>query len=402
MKTLVILNITAVINLLIFSSCRNSQPNEKSADRDVVSVSDSDNAKSNSVELTEEQARTAHIMTGALVHKKMSQKITANGTLALQPDHFATVTTAADGYVDRIYFQEGDIVKKGKILATLRHPHYVQLQQDFLEAGAKFEYLQKELNRQKTLSEANVSAQKQYQQTQADYETARARYLAAMEQLKFSGISPDSVKAGIITDTINLKAPISGNISQINIHKGELLSPQQTAFEIVDNSYLLAHLQIFEKDINNIHTGESFIFTIPAFGDSVNYRGIITGSDRVLDQESKTMEVIGTVENNPVLMTGLYIEARINMSEKVVYALPEEAVARGQNEEFIFVYNSRPAESSYDSIRLYNKIKVTTGLKDGGFIQIVTPDSLMNNKNIVLSGTYYLNAEMNKGEGDED
>lgn len=48
------------------------------------------------------------------------------------------------------------------------------------------------------------------------------------------------------------------------------------------------------------------------------------------------------------------------------------------------------------------KIRIETGMTGNGFLQVLSPEPLLNNKDIVLSGAFFLKAEMNKGEGDED
>ena len=382
-----------------FYSC-SQQSNNKNDDQDKDPKNAS--ASPDRVELSAEQFQNAGITLGKLVKKQMKKEISVNGTLRLLPNYMASVSPFATGYVEKINCQEGSYVQKGSGLASLKHPDLIQLQQDFLEADVRFNYLNKELERQKTLSEANVSAQKQYQQTKADYDAARAQYFAAREKLKFLGISPDSVQAGQIQNTIYLKAPISGTVSQINIHKGELIDPQKVAFEITDDSQLYARLTVFEKDINQINSGEKFDFSVPSFNDSLTYRGTITGIDRVLNPDTKSMEVTGKINSAKELVPGLYIEAHVYSPQKEVYTLPQDAVVRDQNAEYIFIYQGKDIENSGEESFVFKKVRVNTGIKNNGVIEVLSPDSLSNNKNLVLSGAFFLKAEMNKGEGDED
>ena len=382
-----------------FYSCR-QQPDNK--DRDQEEASENAEPNPDKVELSAEQVENAGITMGQLVKKQMQKEISVNGTLRLLPNYQASVSPFAAGYVGKINYQEGSHVEKGAVLASLKHPDYIQLQQDFLEASGRFDYLKKELDRQKILSEANVSAQKQYQQTQSEYEAARANYFASKEKLKFLGIYPEEVKAGHIQNTIYLRATISGTISQINIHRGELIDPQKVAFEITDGSRLYARLMVFEKDINQIHKDETFVFSVPAFGDSSTYHGKITGIDRVLDPETKTMQATGKIEDSGELVPGQYIEAHVQSHREEVFALPEGAVVQDQNAEYVFVYQGKQKEKSGEESSLFRKIRVITGIMQDGFIQVSNPDPLMNSRNIVLSGAFFLKAEMDKGEGDQD
>lgn len=394
--------ITLLSGIVIIFSIYSCNRRSGNIDSDESELSGSETVNTDTVELTNEQVKTAGIELGGLIEMKMGKEITTNGTIELQPNYKASINPPAFGFVSRINFMEGDHVKKGAILAILRHPDYIQMQQDFLDANGRYNYLKNELDRQKTLSEANVSALKLYQQTKADFEAARAKYTFLKEQLNFLGIDPELVLSGQIQNRISLYSPIDGNISQLKIHIGELISPSQIAFEIIDTSHILARLRVFEKDINNIHEGEKFVFSVPAFGDSIQYEGRVYTIDRMLDPETKTMDIIGSVKADSRLIPGLYIEAVIHSKESLVYALPDDAIVRDENKEFIFINNNSNQISGEGSIQAFIKIKVLTGASSGGFTQILNPDALMDHKNLVISGTYYLKAKMNVGEQEMD
>lgn len=390
-----------ILLFLLIVAC--NQQKNKSADSTSDSTgADSTAVKSDQVELSEEQMKTAEIKLGALIKKQMGTEISVNGSTELKPNYFASVSPPANGYVYQINVQEGDQVNKGAVLAILEHPDYIQLQQDFLEASGQYDYLKKELERQKILSDANVSAKKNYQQTQSDYEMARAKYFATRERLKFIGIQPESVEAGNIQSRVSLRAPIKGIVSQINANKGELVNMQQSLFKIIDNSHLFVKLSVFEKNINQIKQGEEFTFTVPSFESPKKYKGVITGISRTMDQQSKMMEATGSINEYMELVPGLYLEAKIQGEEIAVFALPNDAIVKDKSEEFIFVSQGTQTESTGEKTIAFKKIKVVTGIKEDGFTQITNIVSFKDSQGIVISGAYYLKSELNKGEGDDD
>ena len=397
----IIQHITGIILLLMVASC-NQQTGKSTGPKPGTVSQDSVQVQKDKVELTQEQLKTAEITMGSLVKRKMGSEISVNGSTELKPNYFASVSPPANGYVYRVDVQEGDEVTKGAVLAILEHPDYIQLQQDFLEASGKFDYLKKELERQKTLSEANVSAKKNYQQTQSDYEMARAQYFASRERLQFLGISPNNVQAGNIQHRITLRAPIGGVVSRINYHKGELVNPQKTLFELIDTRHLFIKLKIFEKSINQIKKGENFTFSVPAFNKPTTYSGTITGISRSMDPQSKMMEATGTIAENSELVPGLYIEAKVQAPETETMALPDTAIVRDKDAEYLFIAQGTQVETSGEKTTAFKKVKVLTGVKEDGFTEITNADDLGDTDKIVLSGAYYLKAELNKGEGDDD
>ncbi|MGD9556896.1 MAG: hypothetical protein AB7V25_07760 [Mangrovibacterium sp.] len=73
-----------------------------------------------------------------------------------------------------------------------------------------------------------------------------------------------------------------------------------------------------------------------------------------------------------------------------------------RNAANIFIYTGKQKEASGDESAVFKKIRIKTGMTGNGFLQVLSPEPLLNNKDIVLSGAFFLKAEMNKGEGDED
>lgn len=392
-------NMITIVGILLVCAC-NRQTGESSEPSHTSE--DPTNPPSNEVELTNEQLATAEIVIGSLEKRPMGSEISVNGNTELKPNYFASVSPPANGYVAQIKVQEGDEVRKGAILAILEHPDYIRLQQEFLEASGKFAYLKKELERQKTLSEANVSAKKNLQQTESDYEMARAQYFAARERLQFIGINPNKVEAGNIQRRIPITAPISGTISQITSHKGALADPQKALFELIDNSHLFVKLKVFEKNINQVKKGEAFTFTVPAFEKETVYSGKISGISRSMDRESKMMEATGTIEDNKGLVAGLYIEAKIQGPEVETWALPDASIIRNKGAQYVFIRQGTQVEASGEKTTLFRKVKVVTGIKENGYTEIINNDKLGDTGQIVTQGAYYLKAELNKGEVDDD
>ncbi len=58
---------------------------------------------------------------------------------------------------------EGEKVNQGDVLVSLKHPNFIQIQQEYLQAHSQYSFLLKELERQQILSNSNVTAEKKLQ-----------------------------------------------------------------------------------------------------------------------------------------------------------------------------------------------------------------------------------------------
>lgn len=68
-----------------------------------------------------------------------------NGVIMLPPEKHATVTLMMDGTIQDIHLFPGEYVKKGKVIATLKNPDFIRLQQEYLDASAQVEYLERSM-----------------------------------------------------------------------------------------------------------------------------------------------------------------------------------------------------------------------------------------------------------------
>src|SRR5680860_1115024 len=152
------------IFLLGIAACNNS--NEQTANKE--SVTSEQEVPVNQVDLSRAQIKNAQIKIGHLRQETLAELVNANGLIQLPPNDRASINAPYESFIDKIYFMEGQKVKRGDILVALQHPNFIQFQQEYQQVYSQFEYLQKELERQKILRDSLVTAEKKYQQTLSD------------------------------------------------------------------------------------------------------------------------------------------------------------------------------------------------------------------------------------------
>lgn len=354
---------------------------------------------SDEVHLSLEQIQAIGLQTGPLQYIKTGGFIKANGVLDLPPDEYAAVTAPAAGYVKRTQgeYLIGSYVRRGTVLATLEHPDYIQMQQDYLEVLARLNYQQQEIERQRTLNEAEAGALKAYQSAEAEYKVLQARREGLRQKLRYLGLSVDQIEQGKILPTIALRAPISGYITALNIHRGKYIVPEHPVYEIVNNEHVHLELDVFEKDIARVRKGQRISFTVPSLGGEI-FKGHVKLVGKSFDMENKTVRVHGHIEGkHPEFIRGLYLEAKIWTDEETVAALPEEAIVQEEGMYYIFV----KMEATGNEVA-FAKVPVRIGARDGKMVAITPLEALPENAEIVTGGTFYLYASQNKGEHDHN
>ena len=248
---------------------------------------------------------------GALQTHSFADRIKANGYLDVPPQNRANVSAYMEGYIHQVNLLVGDQVKKGQLLVRLINPAYLQLQQDYLDTKEQLAFLKADYERQQTLSSERIAAQKTFLKAQSDYKSAAARLQGMKKRLELLNINPTRVAAGDFTSTVNLYAPITGNITAIHISLGSFVSPSDVMLEIVNRDHEHLELAVFEQDVLAIQEGQSVEFRVPNSGQAT-YRAEVHRVGQSVDPEKRTITVHADVlEDNPRLVTGMYVEAQI-------------------------------------------------------------------------------------------
>ncbi|MCC9135394.1 efflux RND transporter periplasmic adaptor subunit [Pontibacter silvestris] len=346
------------------------------------------------VQFSQEQQEVSEIEVGPLQERELSTRIQANGQLSLPPQGRASVSPLIGGMVRSITIVEGDFVQKGKVLATIENPELIKLQQDYLTTRNQLAFAEQDFERQKTLSDEQVGARKKFEQAHTDLQVQQAKLKALATQLQTFGISPKRVEAGNITSTINLIAPISGYVQEIEANIGTFAEPNKPILQLVDDHHLHLDLNVFEKDFHKLEKGQKVIFTLPnVASDEIEAEVFAVGKS--FEGESRVVPVHAEIKNNTHkgLLPGMFINANILTGKHAVPSLPEEAVVLYQSKPHIFL------KAGSTTFRM---LPVETGVTENGYTEVSLIESLPANSTVVQRGAYFILAEKMKAEVSED
>jgi cobalt-zinc-cadmium efflux system membrane fusion protein len=262
------------------------------------------------------------------------------------------------------------------------------LQQDYLITKSKLAYAEQEYQRQKELNLNKASSDKVLQQTEAEYKTLRISLNALAEKLRLININPAKLGEDNLSRQINIYSPIDGYVSKVNINIGKYVNPTDVLFELIDPSDIHLNLKVFEKDINKLAIGQKLVAYTNNNPDKKYHCDIILIS-KDFDAD-KTAEVhCHFDEYDKSLLSGMYMNAEIEIKNHEAYTLPEDAIVNFEGKDYVFVANNK---------QVFNIQEVQLGVKENGYVEIKNAVSLTR-KNIVNKGAYTLLMEMkNKAE----
>jgi cobalt-zinc-cadmium efflux system membrane fusion protein len=404
-----------IIGLVLYFSLRPTDKDVLATDKKETAHTEEkepDNIKE--VELNEAQFTGSKIEMGSFSQKNLSDVINANGYTELPPQNQADVSVYSTGIVKSIAVIEGQHVIKGQTIATIESPEFSRMQEAYLTSKSNLEYLKLEFERQKILSDEEVNSKKVFQQTKSNYEIEKAKFNSLQKQLATFNINTN----GPTISTVQIKAPISGYVTEVNIRIGSSVESGKPLLGIVDNSQLHVDLLVYEKDLFKVKPGQDVRFVLTN-QDNSEITGKIFSVGKSFENETKSVAVHADIDNQKQkLIPGMYVNALINIGEKLVDALPLEAIVKADGREFIFVLeeghtevavhdekgghdhaDSDKHEESKKKMYHFQRIEVKTGTTQLVYFEVKLLQKINDNAKIVLKGAYYIQSHLLKGEG---
>jgi cobalt-zinc-cadmium efflux system membrane fusion protein len=373
-------NIISIISFsVLLFSCGNETKTEQT---------NAEQAQENIVTLTQEQYKNAGIETRKLSNKNISSLLKVNGKIDVPPQSMVSVSVPLGGYLKSTKLLAGMHLNKGEVLAVMEDAQYIQLQQDYLTAIAQFALTESEYNRQKELNQSKATSDKLFEQAKANYQTQNVLIKSLEQKLLLIGLNPDKITANNISKSINIYSPITGFVSAVNVNIGKYVTASDVLFELVNPSDIHLSLSVFEKDINKLSIGQKLLAYTNTNPNKKYACEIILISKNLTTQGSAEVHC-HFEQYDKSLLPGMFMNAEIELSGNNANALPDEAIVRFENKQYVFISKGN---------NQFEMQQVQTGNTENGFTEIIIPDNLTN-QTFVTKGAYNLLMTMkNKSE----
>ncbi len=338
-----------------------------------------DSLSANVITLTPSQYTASEIALGKMERKRVAKRITVNGKLDVPPQNLVIISAPLGGFVKSTDLLQGMKVNKGDVLAVLENQDYIQLQQDYLDNASKLEFLQVEYDRQQELAKENVNAQKALQQSKSQYESMKAMVSGLEAKLEMITISPAALKNGKIKSTIQLRSPINGFITVVNVSIGQFVTPTEVMFKIVNLEHMHAELQVYEKDINKIAIGQQVTFQLA--NDTTTHKATVHLVGKEISPERTVRIHCHLEKEDKSLLPGMFVTATIETASEEADVVPTTSISNFEGKDYIFV-------SSGD--HQFRAIPVNAGIAVGEFTEVHVSEKIAPGTSVVTRGAFQL------------
>jgi cobalt-zinc-cadmium efflux system membrane fusion protein len=331
----------------------------------------------NSVTLTDAQIKNAGIVTGEVTRKEISTILKLNGIVDVPPQNMVSISAPLGGYLKSTTLLPGMHITKGDVIAVMEDQQYIQLQQDYLTAKARIGFLENEYHRQKDLNSSQASSDKVFQQAEADYRSQQVLMAALAEKLRLAGINVDQLNEKNISRSVNIYSRINGYVSKVDVNIGKYVSPTEVLFELVNPADIHLALKVFEKDLDKLFIGQKLVaYTNNDPGKKYPCEILLIGKDLTIERNTDVHCHFETYDKS--LIPGTYMNAEIEVKKNDAHTLPEDAVVRFENKNYVFIKKRN---------NQFQMTEVNTGNTENGFIEILNAENFVSGE-LVIKGAY--------------
>ena len=383
--------IVILFNLGFLLSCGNrSNAPEKSKEPEQSAIPDSADSGTS---LTREQMKSIGLELGSIEEKQLTATLKANGFLKVPNQNKAGITSLYSGTIKTLLVQEGDRVRKGQTIAAMTNPQFIELQEELLTLNGKMALADLEYKRQKELNEGNAGALKNLQQAATESANLSARLASVRQQLQIMGIQPESISNGHLITTINIKSPISGTVSSVQVQIGTFINGSTLIAEVVDNSQLHLDLFIYEKDLPKLRDKQVIHFTLTN-NPGKEYDAVIYSIGTAFENSTKSIPIHAKVKGDKTgLIEGMNITAIVSLDKAQVPAVPSGAIVNYQGQDYIFIEEGPDNDADSSSVK-FKKVPIAKGDSDIGYTEITLLHKIPDHSKVVVKGAFFILAKM--------
>jgi|GEM_PF-205787 len=312
------------------------------------------------------------------------------------------VRSRVTGYLEKVYFRDGEFVKKGDTLYLIDpRPYQAKLdvakgEVERLEGERKLAEIQVE--RYKKLSDKGAASKQEYDV----WIGKQSENLGAMS----------AAKAQVVYNDLNLNfckviSPIDGQISRTFLQIGNLINADTTSLtNLISIDPIYVYVNIDEptliRVLKELRAGQRENYTIDTYtlevglADDVDrkfpFKGKMNFVNNQLDKQTGTITIRGEIVNPydgstnppkaPMLKPGMFARVKLPLSKPLPRIMvPEVAVGNNQDRKVVWLI---------DSENKARMIEVEVGQKDGAWVAVrpvdekkpLTPESLIVVKGI--------------------
>ncbi|GAC21496.1 efflux RND transporter periplasmic adaptor subunit [Paraglaciecola arctica] len=269
------------------------------------------------------------------------------------------ITTQTSDIVQKIHFDDGDLVKQGQLLLELND---TEEKAKLTALDVNLQEALRQLNRITNLAKNNVASEQLLDEQQAKVNVLKAEMDVAKTQL----------------DELFVRTPFDGVLGVRQISVGALVTPGDVITTLDDLSIIKVDFDIAESHLASVALGQLVRATSIAYPDQI-FEGKITSIASRVNASTRSVQIRANIKNQDLkLRPGMLLQILLQKQVLKTLVLPEIVLVPAEDKQFVFVVKDNQVEL----------VEVKVGLRKPGKVQILS--GLQVGDVVVTEGTLKL------------
>jgi membrane fusion protein, multidrug efflux system len=270
--------------------------------------------------------------------KDMPVEIRAIGSV--QPLQTVAVRALVGGQLTRVWFREGEEVRRGQTLFTI-DPRPLQAAFDQVQANvardeAQLRNAEAERTRYAELVKKDYVTREDFDRISAGADAARAVVAADRAAIE---------NARLQLSYCNIVAPLDGKTGSLQVHAGNIVRANDTIPLVVINEVHPINVQfaVPERDLGSLRTGAMGMTVVASpQGSGPAETGRLTFIDNAVDPTTGTITLKASFSNDDrALWPGQYVNVAVTLSNRPnAIVVPAQALQTSQRGQYVYVVKS--------------------------------------------------------------
>ena len=235
----------------------------------------------------------------------------------LEAESEVQVFSEANRRVTQLLVEEGDIVRQGQVLIRLQSEAQ---QTELARVKSQLENAQQEHNRQRNLYDQQLISVEEFNTATYELEQLELSLRDAERELGYTQV----------------RAPISGTITERLVNVGDHITVTQHLFDIVDFDSIVARIYAPEKELARLRVGQEARILAEAAYEG-EHQGTVDRIAPRVDPRSGTVKVTVAIPPSEGLLPGMYVTVELitDVHEDAVL-VPKKSLVYDADQLFIF------------------------------------------------------------------
>ncbi len=298
---------------------------------------------------------TAKVVTAQVELRPMVDEIEALGTA--RANESIEIQPRVASLIDRVNFEEGQVVRKGDLLVELENKEIVA---GLAVAEAALSESRSIYERSKSLASSQAISASNLEQLLAQVQVDEAQVEAARARLA----------------NTRILAPFDGRVGLRRVSPGSFANTSTVITTLDDVSQIKLDFSVPETFLTVVKGGMDIVAHSLVYPDR-EFLGTVSSVDTRLDPVSRSVQVRALIPNvDGMLKPGMFLTVDLQRDRGDVLVAPEQAIVPEGTRQFVYVVKDGVAE----------KRPVILGRRVPGFVTI--EDGLEPGEEIVTEGTH--------------